>query len=89
MYYVYVAISNQTVQIHFSKMEETFKSINNPVGSVKTAVNKVKNTQKLKQKKSLFSFCFLNSFVTILQLLLHSCLPEVGICHRCHVEDSL
>lgn len=49
MYYVYVAISNQTVQIHFSKMEETFKS-NNPVGSVKTAVNKVKNTQKLKQK---------------------------------------
>lgn len=50
MYYVYVAISNQTVQIHFSKMEETFKSINNPVGSVKTAVNKVKNTQKLKQK---------------------------------------
>lgn len=50
MYYVYVAISNQTVQIQFSKMEETFKSINNPVGSVKTAVNKVKNAQKLKQK---------------------------------------
>lgn len=58
MYYVYVAISNQTVQIHFSKMEETFKSINNPVGSVKTAVNKVKNTQKLKQKNLCLVFVF-------------------------------